>query len=137
MRPIVGMGLFLFGIAGYGQAPERSQLLVKVPPVETEDAILGSWELVPERSHFFPNAAPPKEVRTYVRSPLLDTIVLRQVNNLTAEATLKHGEVVLASERRELTADGKTMSITVKDVTSAEHPISSTAVYRKVAGPVQ
>lgn len=155
------------------QPPEKPQLVVKTPPVETQDAIIGTWELVPELSHFSPRANPPKEVRTYVRtadgiqatvtttgpngeirtisypwrvdgkeypvtgSALLDTIVLRQINNLTAEATLRHGDVVLASERRELTADGKTMSITVKDLTSTEAPISSTAVYKKVQAPVQ
>jgi hypothetical protein len=141
--------------------------------VESEDAILGTWELVPEKSHFSPNATPPKEVRTYVKtsqgilatvtttlpdgtmrsmaypwrvdgkeypvtgSPLLDTVILKQIDNLTAEATLKHGDVVLASERREFTADGKTMSIIVKDTTSAENAVSSTAVYRKVAQPSQ
>jgi hypothetical protein len=141
--------------------------------VDSEDAILGTWELIPERSHFSPDATPPKEVRTYVKtsegilatvtttqpdgtmrsmaypwrvdgkeypvtgSPLLDTIVLKQVGNLTAEATLKHGDVVLASERREFSADGKTMSIIVKDLTSAEHTISSTAVYKQVAQPAR
>jgi hypothetical protein len=63
-------------------------------------------------------------------SPLLDTIVLKQVDNLTAEATLKHGDTVLASERREFSADGKTMSITVTDATS-EHAVSSKAVHQK------
>ena len=63
-------------------------------------------------------------------SPLLDTIVLKQIDNLTAEATLKHGDTVLASERREFSADGKTMSITVTDATS-DHAVSSKAVYQK------
>jgi hypothetical protein len=155
------------------KAPSKPQVVEPLTAVESEDAILGTWELVPEKSHFSPNATPPKEVRTYVKtsqgilatvtttqpdgtmrsmaypwrvdgkeypvtgSPLLDTVILKQIDNLTAEATLKHGDVVLASERREFTADGKIMSIIVKDTTSAEHPVSSTAVYRKVAQPSQ
>jgi hypothetical protein len=154
-------------------SPSKPQVAEPLTAVESEDAILGTWELIPEKSHFSPNATPPKEVRTYVKtsqgilatvtttqpdgtlrsmaypwrvdgkeypvtgSPLLDTIVLKQIDNLTAEATLKHGDVVLASERREFTADGKTMSIIVRDATSAEHAVSSTAVYRKVAQPSQ
>jgi hypothetical protein len=148
--------------------PSKPQAIVAVTTLESEDVILGTWELVPEKSHFAPNATPPKEVRTYVKtssgiratvtstqadgsvrsisypwrvdgkeypvtgSPLLDTIILKQIDNLTAEATLKHGDVVLASERREFSADGKTMAITVKDATSAEHPVSSKAVYKKL-----
>ena len=153
--------------------PPKPQVIKPLTAVESEDAILGTWELLPERSHFSPDATPPKEVRTYVKtsegilatvtttqpdgtmrsmaypwrvdgkeypvtgSPLLDTIMLKQVDNLTAEATLKHGDVVLASERREFTADGKTMSIFVRDLSSPEHTISSTAVYKKVEQPTQ
>ena len=193
MRQFLGRGVFctVLAVNGYGQAPaqphspqdpdppkptqpaSKEQVVEPPPAVESEDAILGTWELVPEKSHFSPNATPPKEVRTYVKtsqgilatvtttlpdgtmrsmaypwrvdgkeypvtgSPLLDTVILKQIDNLTAEATLKHGDVVLASERREFTADGKTMSIIVKDTTSAENAVSSTAVYRKVAQPSQ
>jgi hypothetical protein len=151
-------------------APSKQKAVVPVTALEAEDIILGTWELVPEKSHFAPDATPPKEVRIYVKtsdgiratvtttrpdgtvlsmsypwrvdgkeypvtgSPLLDTIILKQIDNLTAEATLKHGDVVLASERREFSADGKTMSITVKDEGS-EHPVSSKAVYRKLGPP--
>ena len=153
------------------KAPSKPQVIKPLTAVESEDAILGTWELLPERSHFSPDATPPKEVRSYVKtsegilatvtttqpdgtmrsmsypwrvdgkeypvkgSPLLDTIILKQIDNLTAEATLKHGDVVLASERREFTADGKTMTIVVKDLSSPEHTISSTAVYKQVAQP--
>jgi hypothetical protein len=145
---------------------KQAKPAVKLPILESETAILGTWDLVPEKSHFSPDATAPKETRTYVKtpagieatvtttlpdgrvrtitypwrvdgkeypvkgSPLLDTIVLKQVDNLTAEATLKHGDTVLASERREFSADGKTMSITVTDATS-EHAVSSKAVYQK------
>jgi hypothetical protein len=64
-------------------------------------------------------------------SDLLDTIRLEQVDNLTAEASLRHGDKVLASERRAVTADGKTMTIVVKDMTSDDRPITATAVYEK------
>jgi hypothetical protein len=145
----------------------KPQVVKPLPSTDSEDAILGRWELVPEKSHFAADAMPRREVRTYVKtsegiqatvistqadgtvrsmsypwrvdgkeypvkgSPLLDSIILKSIDNLTAEATLKHGDTVLASERREFSADGKTMSITVQDMTS-EHPVSSKAVYRKV-----
>jgi len=64
-------------------------------------------------------------------SDLLDTIRLELVDNLTAEASLRHGDKVLASERRSVAADGKTMTIIVKDMTSDERPIIATAVYEK------
>ena len=51
--------------------------------------------------------------------------------NLTAEATYKHGDTVIASERREIALDGKTMSITVKDTGSGDKPMSSVAVYER------
>jgi hypothetical protein len=122
-----------------------------LPSTDSEDAILGTWELVPEKSHFAPYATPPKEIRAYVKtsdgiqatvtstqadgtvhsmtypwrvdgkeypvtgSPLLDSIILKRIDNLTAEATLKHGTIVLASERREFSLDGETMSITAKN----------------------
>jgi hypothetical protein len=140
--------------------------LVKVTTLESEDVVLGTWDLIPEKSHFSPVAIAPKETRTYVKksngieatvvttgpdgtvrtmiypwspdgkeypvkgSPLLDTIVLKKVDNLTAEATLKHGDTVLAGERREFSADGKTMSITVTDATE-DHAVSSKAIYEK------
>jgi hypothetical protein len=146
--------------------PSKPEPVVKIPALESETAVLGTWDLVPEKSHFSPEATAPRETRTYAKtsqgieatvtttrpdgtvrsmsypwrvdgkeypvkgSPLLDTIVLKQIDNLTAEATLRHGDTVLASERREFSADGKTMSITVTDATS-EHAVSSKAVYQK------
>jgi hypothetical protein len=68
---------------------------------------------------------------TVTGSPLLDTIQLKRVDNLTDEATYKHGEAVIATERREIALDGKTMSITVKDTSSADKPVSSVAVYQR------
>jgi hypothetical protein len=68
---------------------------------------------------------------TVTGSPLLDKIQLKRVDNLTDEATYKHGEVVIASERREIALDGKTMSITVKDSSSGDKPVSSVAVYQR------
>lgn len=64
-------------------------------------------------------------------SELLDTIRLQQVDNLTAEATLRHGTKILATERRSLSADGKTMKIMMTDMTSEERPITVQAVYEK------
>ena len=159
------------------QAPEpkiKKSLKTASKPVvpepaalETEDVIIGTWELVPAKSKFDPAPGPKAEVRTYEKtadgivakiktteadgtvrtvsypwhldgteatvtgSPLLDKIQLKKVDNLTAEATYKHGDTVIASERREIALDGKTMSITVKDTGSGDKPMSSVAVYER------
>jgi hypothetical protein len=142
--------------------------LAPPPPVlNSDEAILGTWKLVVEKSNFNPGPPPKSEIRTYVRTPdgiraniettyadgttrsitypwqvdgkehpvtgskLLDIILLSKVDNLTSEATMKHGDQVIASERRRFAADGKTMSIEAKDLSSTEKPISSTAVYQK------
>lgn len=145
-----------------------SKPVVPEPPaLETEDAILGTWDLVPTKSKFDPASGPKAEVRTYEKtadgivarikttymdgtertvtypwrldgteatvtgSPLLDKIQLKKVDNLTDEATYKHGEAVIASERREIALDGKTMTITIKDTSSENKPVSSTAFYQR------
>lgn len=64
-------------------------------------------------------------------SELLDTIRLRQIDNLTAEASLSHGTKVLATERRSISADGQSMTIIMTDMTSEERPITVKAVYEK------
>ena len=63
-------------------------------------------------------------------SDLLGTIRLERVDDLTAEASLSHGDKVIASERRTLTEDGQTMTIVVTD-TSSDGPIRATFVYEK------
>ncbi len=68
---------------------------------------------------------------TVTGSPLLDSIQLKRVDNLTDQATYKHGDAVIATERREIALDGKTMSITVKDTSSADKPVNSVAVYQR------
>jgi hypothetical protein len=145
-----------------------SKPVVPEPPaLETETAIIGTWDLIPAKSKFDPAPGPKAEVRIYEKtsdgivakvkttdmdgkertvsypwhldgseatvtgSPLLDTIQLKKVDNLTDEATYKHGETVIASERREIALDGKTMSITIKDTSSGDKPVSSVAVYER------
>jgi hypothetical protein len=68
---------------------------------------------------------------TITGSPLLDRIQLKRVDNLTDEATYKHGDAVIATERREIALDGKTMSITVQDTSSGDKPVNSVAVYQR------
>jgi hypothetical protein len=136
-------------------------------PIEAGEVILGTWNLVIEKSKFNPGPPPKSEVRTYVQTPegivatittvqsdgtkrtisypwqpdgteravlgseLLDTIRLERVDNLTAEATLRHGDKVIASERRTLALDGTSMTITVKDISLEDRPIDIIAVYEK------
>lgn len=137
------------------------------PALEHDEAMLGTWVLVKEKSKFVPGPGPQAETRTYTRTPagivarvettlsdgtvevlefpwqedgseqvikgskIWDHIQLRQVNNLTAEASLRHGTKELARERREVAADGKSMTLTVTDMVSEEHPVTATAVYEK------
>jgi len=136
-------------------------------PVEPEEAILGTWNLVIDKSKFNPGPPPKGEVRTYLKtrngieatvattqpdgsertisypwqvdgkehavagSELLNTIRLERLDSLTAEATLRHGDKILASERRTLAPDGKTMTIVIKDLTSEDRPIDVIAIYEK------
>ncbi|MEO8097737.1 MAG: hypothetical protein ABI811_08540 [Acidobacteriota bacterium] len=141
--------------------------IIHLQPVEAETAMIGTWNLVREKSSFQPGPGPQSETRTYSKTPsgimatvvttasdgtvqtmnfpwmvdgsehpvkgsdLLDTIQLKRVDNLTAEASLRHGTKELAKERRALAADGKTMTISVTDMTSEDRPVTVTAVYAK------
>jgi hypothetical protein len=60
-----------------------------------------------------------------------DAVELKKVNDQTAEATLMHGRNLIATAKREVSADGKTMTITYKTSPDRERPINNRAVYDK------
>ena len=64
-----------------------------------------------------------------VGSPDYDTVELKKVNEQVAEATLMHGHILVAHAKREISADGKTMTITYRESPDRNHPVDNLAVY--------
>jgi hypothetical protein len=63
-----------------------------------------------------------------------DAVSLTKVNDYVSQATLKHGEKVIAFVLREISEDGKTMTMTYTGSTIArgyEERVSNVAVYTK------
>jgi hypothetical protein len=60
-----------------------------------------------------------------------DVIKLTKISERVAEATLMHGSRLIATARREVSPDGKTMTITYKTPQDQEHAINNLAVYDK------
>jgi hypothetical protein len=63
-----------------------------------------------------------------------DAVSLKKVNDYVSEATLKHGDHVIAFVLREISEDGKTMTMTYTGYTQArgyEERVSNRAVYIK------
>jgi hypothetical protein len=64
-----------------------------------------------------------------VGSPDYDTVELKKVNEQVTEATLMHGHILVAHAKREISADGKTMTITYRESPDRNHPVNNLAVY--------
>jgi hypothetical protein len=60
-----------------------------------------------------------------------DTVMLTQLTDRTAEAKLKHGDVVIGTAKRELSPDGKTLTITYTGIDREGGQVSNIAVYAK------
>jgi hypothetical protein len=60
-----------------------------------------------------------------------DTIALHRIDDYTAEAILKHAGRDIATARRIVASDGKTMTITVKSANSQDASTDIVAVYDK------
>lgn len=60
-----------------------------------------------------------------------DVIKLTKISDRIAEATLMHGARVIATAKREVSPDGKTMTITYMTPQDQQHPINNQAVYDK------
>jgi hypothetical protein len=60
-----------------------------------------------------------------------DVIALKQIDTYTSEAILKHASHVLATSRRVVSKDGKSMTITYEGVDSRGRKVDSMAVYER------
>jgi hypothetical protein len=60
-----------------------------------------------------------------------DAIELKKVNEFVSAANLLHGSKVIASSRREVSEDGRTMTITYNTSAEQERQIHNRAVYNK------
>jgi hypothetical protein len=64
-------------------------------------------------------------------NPDADTISLKRISATAAESTFRKGGKVMALNRRVLSADGKTLTITSKGTTGDGKPRHDVAVYEK------
>jgi len=64
-------------------------------------------------------------------TPAYDAIVLKRIDDLTAESTLSHAGIVYGTARRVISADGNTLTITFQRKT-ADETIRNIAVYHRV-----
>jgi hypothetical protein len=62
---------------------------------------------------------------------LADTIVMTKITDLTAEAKLKHGDVIVGTSRRTVSPDGTSMTVTYSGIDRDGRQESSVAVYEK------
>jgi hypothetical protein len=60
-----------------------------------------------------------------------DAIVMTKVDNQTAQAILKHGDTVVGTSRRIVSADGKTLTVTYKGTDPEGVSVDNVAVYEK------
>jgi hypothetical protein len=63
-------------------------------------------------------------------SDVADALAMVRINDYMAEATMKHGGMVVATARRLITDEGKTLVISFKEL-SSEHPVDNELVYDK------
>jgi hypothetical protein len=63
-------------------------------------------------------------------SSIGDAVALTRVNNYLSEATLKHAGMVVATTRRIITDDGKTLMLIYREI-SNEHPVDNVIVYER------
>jgi hypothetical protein len=61
-------------------------------------------------------------------STIGDALVLKRINDYVAEATMKHAGKVVATTRRIITDNGKTL-VLIYTETNAEHPVDNIIVY--------
>lgn len=60
-----------------------------------------------------------------------DVIALKQIDTYTSEAVLKHAGQILATSRRVVSADGKSMTVTYQGMDSRGRKVDSMAVYER------
>ena len=60
-----------------------------------------------------------------------DVIALKQIDTHTSEAILKHASQILATSRRVVSKDGKSMTVTYQGIDSRGRKVDSMAVYER------
>jgi hypothetical protein len=60
-----------------------------------------------------------------------DALVLTRINDYLSEATMKHAGMVVATTRRIITDNGRTLMLIYQE-TSTEHPVDNIIVYDRV-----
>lgn len=60
-----------------------------------------------------------------------DALVLTKINDYLSEATMKHAGMVVATTRRIITDEGRTLMLIYQE-TSTEHPVDDVIVYDRV-----
>jgi hypothetical protein len=68
-------------------------------------------------------------------SELYDSITIKQINNQTAEATLKKSGKVMSNARRVVSKDGKVMTLTITGTNPKGEKMHNVAVYDKFSEP--
>jgi hypothetical protein len=64
-------------------------------------------------------------------SSTADAIALAKIDEYTSEAVLKHASIVVGTNRRVVSKDGKTMTITYQGTDARGRPVKNTAEYEK------
>ena len=111
-----------------GPAPRSQTRTYK----DTGDGIFVTIETIDASGH---KAAPIRFPEKYdgkdypiTGSNIGDALVLKRINDYTAEATMKHAGKVVATTRRIITDNGKTLMLIYQE-TDPEHPVDNIIVY--------
>ena len=64
-------------------------------------------------------------------APDRDGIVMKKINDYTAESLITHAGKTIGTSRRTVSADGQSMTITFKGSAANGDPVSNTAYYEK------
>jgi hypothetical protein len=128
--PIIGTWKLNLSKSKYipGPAP-RSQTRVYR---QTADGILVTIETIDAKGQKRPKIEFPERYdgKDYpvVGSEIGDALALVRINDYLAEATMKHGGMVVATTRRIITDNGKTLMLIYKE-SNFEHPVDNIIVY--------
>jgi hypothetical protein len=111
-----------------GPAPRSQTRVYK----ETPEGIFVTIETVDAKGHRQPPIQFPERYdgKDYpiTGSNIGDALALKRINNLVAEATMKHAGKVVALTRRIITDNGKTLVLIYQE-TDDEHPVDNIIVY--------
>jgi hypothetical protein len=128
--PILGTWTLNLSKSKYipGPAPRSQTRIYK----ETGDGIFVTIETIDDKGNKRPSIQFPEKYdgKDYpmTGSTVGDALALKRINDYVAEATMKHAGKVVATTRRLITDNGKTL-ILIYQETDAEHPVDNIIVY--------